>query len=102
MHRWKYFHKQKWRTQFGFDYSQTQLEGGLSSAYQEDSIYNADYRYDQESRRIAAFWKMGRLWDKWSMGFQNRFYFHDREAFFGDNNQALYSTRDYSGAGNVW
>ncbi|MEC9221590.1 MAG: TonB-dependent receptor [Bacteroidota bacterium] len=97
MHRWKYFHKQKWRTQFGFDYSQTRLEGGLSSAYQEDSIYNADYRYDQESRRIAAFWKMGRLWDKWSIGFQNRFYFHDREAFFGDNNQALYSTRNYSG-----
>ena len=97
MHRWKYFHKQKWRAQFGFDYSQTRLEGGLSSAYREDSIYNANYRYDQDSRRIAAFWKMGRLWDKWSMGFQNRFYFHDREAFFGDNNQALYSTRDYSG-----
>jgi len=97
MHRWKYFHKQKWRTQFGFDYSQTRLEGGLSSAYREDSIYNANYRYDQDSRRIAAFWKMGRLWDKWSMGFQNRCYFHDREAFFGDNNQALYSTRDYSG-----
>lgn len=97
MHRWKYFHKQKWRAQFGFDYSQTRLEGGLSSAYREDSIYNANYRYDHDSRRIAAFWKMGRLWDKWSMGFQNRFYFHDREAFFGDNNQALYSTRDYSG-----
>ncbi|MEC8628433.1 MAG: TonB-dependent receptor [Bacteroidota bacterium] len=97
MHRWKYFHKQKWRTQFGFDYSQIRLEGGLSSAYREDSIYNADYRYDQESQRIAVFWKMGRLWDKWSMGFQNRFYFHDRKAFFGDNNQTLYSTRDYSG-----
>ncbi len=97
MHRWKYFHKQKWRSQFGFDYSQTQLEGGLSSAYRQDSVYNADYIYNQDSRRIAAFWKMGRLWDNWSIGFQNRFYFHNREAFFGDNNQALYSTREYSG-----